>query len=214
MSTGASSLANLLHAGIAEMGLVLPVEAEAQLLAYLGLLSKWNRVYNLTAVRDETAMVVQHLLDSLAVVPHLGAYRRLADVGSGGGLPGIPLAIARPDLQICLIETNHKKATFLQQAQIELKLANLSVRQARVEEVVAEQLFDAVISRAFSNIADFCNLSEKLLAPGGYLLAMKGVYPQEELQSLPIGWRVVESIPLVVPSLDASRHLIVLEKSK
>lgn len=213
--TTTATPAEVLRAGIADLGLALPLNAEAQLLAYLGLLSKWNRVYNLTAVRDERAMVIQHLLDSLAVLPSLAKLsklHRLADVGSGGGLPGIPLAIARPDLQICLIETNHKKATFLQQAQIELKLPNLSVCQTRVEDLLTESPFDAVISRAFSEISNFCNLSKNLLVSGGYLLAMKGVYPQEELQKLGIEWKFIESVSLIVPSLDAQRHLIFIKK--
>lgn len=202
-----------LHAGIAELGLVLPAETEARLLAYLALLAKWNRTYNLTAVRDEAAMVSLHLLDSLAVLPHLGAIRSLADVGSGGGLPGIPLALARPELQVSLIESSHKKASFLKQAKIELELANVTIECARAEEAQASPPFAAVISRAFSDLADFVRVAGHLLAPGGRLLAMKGTHPQEEISRLPAGWRVQQCIPLGVPGLAAQRHLIVIERA-
>lgn len=209
--------AEQLHGGIAELGLDLPADAEGRLHAYLSLLSKWNRIYNLTAVRDENLMVSQHLLDSLAVVPHLDkdttAIQSLADVGSGGGLPGIPLAIARPRLKVTLIESSHKKASFLQQVKIELKLTNVSVHCGRVEGFKPVELFDAVISRAFSSLTDFIRLAAHLLMPGGRLLAMKGIHPHEEIERLPSGWRVSHSIPLVVPELNAQRDLIVIEKA-
>ncbi|MCX7176619.1 MAG: 16S rRNA (guanine(527)-N(7))-methyltransferase RsmG [Proteobacteria bacterium] len=206
-----------IHGGLHQLGVDSSTDLEEKLGTYLNLLAKWNRVYNLTAVRDESSMVSQHLLDSLAVLPYLDtnstAIRSLADVGSGGGLPGIPLAIARPQLKVELIEASHKKASFLQQAKIELKLANVSIHCGRVEEFKPEVLFDVVISRAFSSLADFIQLAAHLLAPAGRLLAMKGVHPQEEIEQLPSGWFMSRSIPLVVPTLNAQRDLIVIEKT-
>lgn len=206
-----------LHHGIVQLGLDLPGGSEAKMFAYLSLLAKWNRTYNLTAVRDEKAMVSQHLLDSLAVLPHLEMeskeMRSLVDVGSGGGLPGIPLAIARPQLAVALIEASHKKASFLQQVKIELKLENVSVHCVRVEDMDEPGRFDVAISRAFSSLAEFVRLSAHLLAPGGRLMAMKGVHPDQEIEQLPAGWRVSRSISLAVPGLEAERHLIVIEQS-
>ena len=201
-----------LHAGIVELGLDLSAETEDKLLAYLALMAKWNRTYNLTAVRDVAAMVSNHLLDSLVVMPHLMGVKSLADVGSGGGLPGIPLALARPSLAVTLIESSQKKASFLQQAKIELKLENVSIHCDRVEDLKPEIPFDVVISRAFSDLAEFVRLAGHLLATGGRLLAMKGAHPQDEIAQLPAGWRVKQSIPLAVPSLAAERHLIVIER--
>jgi len=204
-----------LDAGLAALGLTLPEAAPARLLAFAALLAKWNRVYNLTSIRDAQQIVTHHLLDSLAVLPHLTGIARLADVGSGGGLPGIPLAIATagrdPALAVTSIETVNKKAAFQQQAKIELALTNFTVVNERVENVRPDPPFDAVISRAFSELADFVGLTAHLLAPGGRLLAMKGVYPREEIARLPAACRVVEALPLVVPGLGAERHLIILE---
>ena len=206
------SEAALLDRGLADLGLDLSPDARTRLLAFAALLGKWNRVYNLTAIRSPEQAITHHLLDSLAVLPHLGQIARLADIGSGGGLPGIPLAIARPELEITSIETVGKKASFQQQAQIELGLANFAPLHARVEDVQPDAPCDAVISRAFSEIADFVRLTRHLLAPGGRFLAMKGVYPRDELAALPDGVRVVETLPLAVPGLDAERHLIILER--
>ena len=202
-----------LRAGIDALALDLSAEAEAKLRCYLGLLAKWNRTYNLTAVRDEAEMVAVHLLDSLAVLPHLGNISSLADVGSGAGLPGIPLALARPELQVTLIESSHKKASFLQQAKIELELANVGIHCGRVEQATGLPPFDAVISRAFSELAEFVRLAGHLLAPGGRLMAMKGLLPQGEIERLPDGWRLARVLPLAVPGLAAQRHLIVIERA-
>ena len=191
---------------------------EDRLLAFLALLGKWNRTYNLTAIRDPAAMITQHLLDSLAVLPIIRqlvlATRRsfrLADVGSGAGLPGIPLALAVPDWELTLIEAVDKKSAFQRQVKAELALENLTVLNARVEQVTPAS-FDAVISRAFSDLTDFVNLAGHLIVPNGYLLAMKGVIPNEEIAQLPSGWRVESAAPVSVPGLDAQRHLIVLRK--
>ena len=202
----------LLHAGINELGLDLATEVEDKLFAYLALMVKWNRTYSLTAVHGEAAMVSHHLLDSLVVLPHLVGVESLADVGSGGGLPGIPLALARPALTVTLVESNQKKASFLQQAKIELELVNVSIHCGRVEELKPEHPFEAVISRAFSDLAEFVRLAGHLLAPSGRLLAMKGVNPEQEIAQLPAGWRVAQSLPLTVPGLAAERHLIVIER--
>ncbi|MCB1959796.1 MAG: 16S rRNA (guanine(527)-N(7))-methyltransferase RsmG [Rhodocyclaceae bacterium] len=203
----------VLSGGLAEMGIELPDAARDKLLAYAALLRKWNTVYNLTAIRDADQIMSRHLLDSLAVLPHLTAAQRLADIGSGGGLPGIPLAIARPALAVTSIEPVNKKASFQQQARIELQLPNFESVCARVEEVRREVGFDAIISRAFAELADFVRLSAHLLAPGGRLLAMKGVYPDEEIARLPAGFGVAEVVPLAVPGLDAQRHLIIIERN-
>lgn len=204
---------DVLRAGVLELGLDLDAGALERLLAYRALLLKWNKTYNLTAIRDPQAMLVQHLLDSLAVLPHIpsGAHD-VADVGSGAGLPGIPLAIASASLQLVLIESSQKKSAFQQQAKIDLGLDNVSIYSGRVEDYKKAGGFDIVISRAFSELADFVRLAGGLLKPGGQLYAMKGVYPQAEIERLPSGWRVSDSMQLRVPGLDAQRHLLILEE--
>jgi 16S rRNA (guanine527-N7)-methyltransferase len=204
------SVAHQLAAGVAALGLSLPEGAEARLLAYLALLDKWNRVYNLTAVRETERMVSHHLLDSLAAVPFFRG-ERVLDVGSGGGLPGIPLAIARPDVQVTLIDSIAKKTAFLLQAKAELGLANLQVVTGRVEDYRSETGFDVITSRAFSDLREFVMLTRHLLKPGGRWLAMKGLYPHEEIAALPPDVRVSADYALVVPGLEANRHLIELE---
>lgn len=199
--------AELTH-GLAELKLDLTQEQIARLESYLALLAKWNQTYNLTAVREEERMVSYHLLDSLTLVPQLNGGTRLLDVGSGGGMPGIPAAIARPDLQVVLLDSNHKKTTFLRQAVIELKLDNVEVVTNRVEAYQPDQKFDRITSRAFAELAEFVKLTRHLLAPGGQYVAMKGVYPYEEIALLPEGFAVAEVLPLTVPGLDAERHLV------
>ncbi|MCW5604510.1 MAG: 16S rRNA (guanine(527)-N(7))-methyltransferase RsmG [Burkholderiales bacterium] len=204
------SLAEELAQGAAALRLDLDALALQRLLDYLKLILKWNRVYNLTAVRDERMMVSQHLLDCLAVAPHMTA-RSIVDVGSGAGLPGIPLALALPQSRVVLLEANRKKAAFLRQAAIELKLANAEVACARAESWRPAEKFGAVISRAFSSLADFVAAAGHLCAADGVLAAMKGIYPHEELAQLPHGFRLCEVIRLVVPGLDAQRHLVLME---
>ena len=199
-----------LAAGVAVLGLTLPDGAEAKLLAYLALLDKWNRVYNLTAVRDTERMVSHHLLDSLAAVVHFQG-KTVLDVGSGGGLPGIPLAIARPELQVTLIDSIAKKTAFLLQAKAELGLVNLQVVTGRVEDYRPDSKFDLITSRAFSDLKEFVTLTRHLLKPTGHWLAMKGLLPHEEIVSLPDWTKVSANHALSVPGLEASRHLIVLE---
>lgn len=203
------SLAESLSAGLGQLGLSLPEAQRQLLLDYITLLQKWNRVYNLTAVREPENMLYQHLLDSLAVLPYIGA-GRLLDVGTGGGLPGIVLAIARPELDITLLDSNQKKTTFLRQACIELDLKNVKVECIRVDDYQPAPLFDMVISRAFSDLGEFARLSAPLCRPGGMLLAMKGVYPHDELAQLPAQFRQHEVVSLNVPGLEAQRHLVIL----
>jgi 16S rRNA (guanine527-N7)-methyltransferase len=206
------SLAVALEQGIEKLDLRLPPAAEEKLLDYLALLQKWNRVYSLTAIRDASKSVSHHLLDSLAVVPHLTG-QRVLDVGSGPGLPGIPVAIARPDWNVTLLDSNHKKAAFLTQAVAELNITNAEVRRERVEQWLPPIAFEVVISRAFSELADFVRLAGHLLAPEGRLAAMKGLYPYEEIAQMPEGYRVDRVVPLAVPGVDGERHLVMIEKT-
>ncbi|SRR6266567_5152730 len=206
--TPASALAE----GVSALRLDVPMRAQAKLLDYLNLLAKWNRTHNLTAVRDPARMVTHHLLDSLAVLEYLGPSKesRCLDVGSGAGLPGIPLAIVRPDWRMTLLDSNRKKATFLQQAVIEIGLANVDVVSERVETFEPLRLFAIAISRAFSNLATFA-AAARLLAPGGRLVAMKGAIPLDEIEALPGNVRVVETHELRVPGIDGKRHLLIME---
>ena len=197
--------------GVSAMGLDLPLAARERLAAHLALIAKWNRVHNLTAVRETQQMVVLHLLDSLSVLPHLESARTILDVGSGPGLPGIPIAIARPDAAVTLLDSNHKKCAFLQQAKTELALANVEIVCGRVGEWLPERKYDAVVSRAFSDLADFVSQAQHLVAPGGRLIAMKGVYPFEEIARVPATHRVAQVLELRVPTLDAKRHLVFVE---
>lgn len=204
------SLEAQVAAGIAALGIDLDAGARARLLAHLELIAKWNRVHNLTAVRETEQMVVLHLLDSLSVLPHLQGAKTIVDVGSGAGLPGIPIAIARARSHVTLLDSSHKKCAFLQQAKTELALGNVDVVCDRVEKWHPGTKFDAVISRAFSDLADFVAQAQHLVAPGGRLIAMKGVYPFEEIARMPATHRV-EVLELRVPNLEASRHLVFVE---
>jgi len=197
-----------LAAGLAQLGIALPAATQERLLSFRDLLLKWNKTYNLTALRDPEQAIAHHLLDALAILPHVGT-GTLLDVGSGGGLPGIALAIARPDLAVTLVDAVQKKATFLQQAAIELGLKNVTVHHARVEEMGGQ--YDQVSARAFSELAVFVRLTSHLLAPGGRWLAMKGVRPDDEIGALPADIAVESIVPLTVPGLDAERHLIILK---
>lgn len=204
------NLAGKLARGIAALDLPLTAEIQRKLLDYIALIAKWNRVHNLTAVRDSAQMVGNHLLDCLAVIPHLKP-GSVADVGSGAGLPGIPLALARPQHAVSLIDSNHKKAAFLRQAVIELGLDNAQVVCERVETWQSPRTYDVVISRAFSDLPEFVQLAGRLCASDGTLAAMKGVYPYEELAQLPQTFKLRSIIPLEVPGLRAERHLVLLE---
>ena len=200
-----------LDAGLRALGLD-PALVEP-LLAYLALLARWNQTYNLTAIRDPREMLVKHLLDSLAMHAHLDGIETLADLGTGPGLPGIPLAIARPGLQVTLVESNGKKARFLREAVRQLKLGNASVVESRIEAFAApghlsHGMFDAITARALATLPLILALGGHLLKADGRLLAMKGVLPADEIAALPTGWRLAAVHPLQVPGLEAERHLV------
>ena len=206
------SLADLLTAGIDELGLSLSTTQQQQLLDYVALLDKWNKVYNLTAIREPARMIGLHILDSLALVPHLGdTHKRLLDVGSGGGLPGICVSIASPMLDVVMLDSLQKKTTFVRQAIGELALTNASVVCERVEKYQPDQKFDIITSRAFAELTDFVNGASHLLAPSGKMIAMKGVHPHDEIARLPKTHRVIDVIALNVPQVDGQRHLVVID---
>lgn len=190
--------------------LALPCELAPPLLAYLDLLARWNRAYNLTAVREPREMVPRHLLDSLAMEPFLDGIATLADLGTGPGLPGIPLAIARPGLRVTLVEANGKKARFLREAVRTLGLDNAEVAESRIEALDRPGAFDAITARALASLPQILGFGGHLLAPGGRLLAMKGARPDEEIAALPRGWRLEMLRRLTVPGLDGERHLAVV----
>ena len=210
MSGMGGAAAQQLAQGLAAMGLEVPAAAQEKLLAYAALLEKWNKTYSLTALRGADKAVSHHLLDSLAVLPHVPA-GTLLDVGSGGGMPGIPLAIVLPELTVTLIDSNSKKTAFLRQAAIELRLSNVNVHCGRVEQYHPSLPFSAITSRAFAELADFVVLSRHLLAADGVWLAMKGVRPEAEIAALPAGVRVRAVHPLQVPGVEGERHVVILD---
>nr|WP_288971574.1 16S rRNA (guanine(527)-N(7))-methyltransferase RsmG [uncultured Neisseria sp.] len=203
--------AQQLRDGIQALGLDIDEAKQAKLLDYAALLQKWNKTYNLTALRDPAQTVSHHLLDSLTLLPYIEHAQTMLDVGSGGGQPGIPTAICRPDLDITLLDANTKKTAFLQQAVIELDLKNVRVISGRVE-AAADCRADVITSRAFAELADFVNWTEHLLKDCGYWAAMKGVYPQEEIDKLPESVAVEKVETLHVPQLNAERHIVIIRK--
>lgn len=207
------ALTQPLVSGINALGLNLSERRIGQMMDYLALLTKWNAVYNLTAVRDPVHMVTQHLLDSLAAVPAFDGAGKVLDVGAGGGLPGIVLAIACPEIHISLVDTVHKKTAFLMQVKGDLDLRNVAVHTARVEQLQVNEKFDVITSRAFAELSNFVSWSGHHLAEGGCFIAMMGKAPQQEQQQLPTGWVITEIRPLHVPGLDAARHLVFVRKS-
>ena len=207
-------LALILADGVKELKLHLYPSQHEQLLDYLALLFKWNKVYNLTSVRDPMQMMTHHLLDSLAAVPAFGAAHNVLDVGAGGGLPGMVLAIACPEMNVAMIDTVHKKTAFLTQVRAELDLANVAVHTMRVEQLEVSDKFDVITSRAFADLSDFVNWSGHLLAEGGQFIALKGTAPLEEQKRLPKQWKVTKLEHLKVPGLDAERHLVFIQKSE
>lgn len=205
------ALAEGLRDGVRALALDLPEETQRQLLAYMALIQKWTRVYNLTAVRDPQEMLTHHLLDSLSAVTPLlrhtaGQPIRLLDVGSGGGLPGVVLAICRPEIQVTCVDTVGKKAAFIQQVAATLRLPNLRGLHARVETVQTQ--FDVVCSRAFASLTDFTSWSFSALAEGGVWMAMKGKMPTDEIAQLPPETELFHVEPLAVPGLDAERCML------
>jgi 16S rRNA (guanine527-N7)-methyltransferase len=203
-----AALAEVLKKGVAELALELSAAQQEQLLDYLALLNKWNSVYNLTSVRDPMQMMTLHLLDSLAAVPAFAGAQNVLDVGAGGGLPGVVLAISKPDMKLSMIDTVHKKTAFLTQVKAELGLANVTVYTKKVQELEVKQPFDVITSRAFADLSDFVNWSGHLLAEGGRFIALKGTAPQDERERLPEPWKVERLQALKVPGLDAERHLV------
>lgn len=198
-----------LQEGLQGLGLTLSTAQQLLLLEYVALLKKWNSTYNLTALRNEETMISHHILDSLTLLPYVQNAQTLMDVGSGGGMPGIPTAICRPDLQITLLDSNTKKTSFLQQAVIELGLTNVTVASGRVETMFDKKV-DVVTSRAFAELADFISLTKHLLNENGYWAAMKGVYPYEELEHLPSDISVEKIEKIHVPMLEAERHMVIM----
>lgn len=207
----APALRDELDAGLA--ALALDAALAPPLLAYLALLDRWNRTYNLTAVRDPQDMVAKHLLDSLAMHPYVRDVATLADLGSGPGLPGIPLAIAMPELQVTLVESSGKKARFLREAVRTLGLGNARVAESRAEALAEPGAYAAITARALATLADILAVGGHLLASDGRLLAMKGARPDEEIAALPAGWRLQAVHPLTVPGLAAQRHLVMVERA-
>lgn len=200
-----------LSAGLATLQLDLAEPTIERLLDYVDLLMRWNAAYNLTAVRDPGEMVTRHLLDSLAVLPHVSG-ERLADLGAGAGLPGIPLALAHPFTDVLLVDSNGKKARFLREAVRHLRLVNARVAESRVEAVSGE--FDCITARAFATLADMLGWGGHLLSANGRWLALKGRFPQDELDNLPDGFEIEAIHRLQVPALDAERHLVIIKRSR
>jgi 16S rRNA (guanine527-N7)-methyltransferase len=219
-----SNLSQLLAQGLIELNIALSFEQQQRVLQYVALLNKWNKVYNLTAVREPERMIGLHMLDSLAVLPHLTQTKihtqthtqmrvqRLLDVGTGGGLPGIALAIARTDMHVTMLDSLQKKTTFVRQAIGELLLTNAAVVCERVEQFKPAEKFDVVISRAFAELNDFVNGAAHLLADDGRMFAMKGVNPVDEIARLPDGFETEKVIELNVPQVEGKRHLVVIKK--
>ena len=208
-----TAIQHLLDDGLAQLALPVSAAAADKLRAFIALLEKWNQAYNLTAVREPTQMVSRHVLDSLAVLPHVRGPRVL-DIGTGPGLPGIPLALAKPDWHFTLLDANAKKTRFVTQAVAELKLGNVEVVQARVEKFAPTQQWDTVVTRAFGSLAEIIAAAGHLVAPHGRLVAMKGVYPEEELSALPAGFAVQAVEALTVPQLTAARHVVIVAPTK
>lgn len=200
-------LANVLEQGIDQLSLKVSAQQGQQLLAYLDLLNKWNKAYNLTSVRDPAQMVIRHLLDSLVIAPYLNG-ERFIDVGTGGGLPGVVMAILFPEREFHLLDSNGKKTRFLFQVKTALSLDNMNIHQARVESFQAEQLFDVVLSRAFASLDDMVTGCSHLLASNGHFLAMKGERPDGELAAVADRCELVKIYPLSVPGLAEQRHLV------
>lgn len=203
--TATASLRSRLEHGVAALGLSLDTTVIEQLLAYQALLQRWNASYNLTAIRDPGEQISRHILDSLTILPHVRG-RRLADIGTGPGLPGLILAIAEPGREITLVDSNGKKVRFLREVIRSLGLKDVHAIQSRVEQI--EGQFDCITARAFASLADMLAWGGHLLAPGGLWLAMKGRHPDEELHALPADFECLRSLPLRVPGVEGERHLL------
>ena len=196
-----------------EAGISLSDHQKNQLVAYVDMLHKWNKAYNLTSVRDPNEMLVRHILDSIVVAPSLEG-ERFIDVGTGPGLPGIPLSIVRPDAHFTLLDSLGKRVRFLRQVQHELALTNITPVQSRVEDFPAEPPFDGVISRAFASLTDMVTWCHHLPGDAGRFYALKGQLPEEEIAQLPAPFSVESVVPLNVPQLEGERHLVIIEANK
>ena len=207
----------LLNQGAAKLAISLSARQIEKLLDYLALLVKWNSVYNLTSVRDPQQMVIQHLLDAMSSLFAFKGAKKVLDVGTGGGLPGIVIAIwameAEPDMQVHLIDTVKKKTAFLTQMKVELGLEKVTVHSGHVEKLASENMFDVITSRAFAELIDFVKLSGHLLKQDGSMIALKGKKPDEEIQRLPLAWRVEKVESLSVPGMQVDRHLVWIKKN-
>jgi 16S rRNA (guanine527-N7)-methyltransferase len=202
-----------LTSGAAELGVVLDEPAQHALLSFLALLKRWNKVYNLTAIKGDDNMLTRHLLDSLSVVTAIKG-SRLIDIGTGAGLPGIPIAITNPHIQVTLLDSNAKRCRFLRQVQAQLKLDNVSIVQKRVEEYQPAEKFDNLLSRAFSSLHSFISSSAHLLAEDGQFIAMKGIWPGDETEQLTSDFIIDEVVKIMVPGLPVQRHLVICKKVK
>lgn len=201
-----------LAGGALGLGVELDETAQHAMFSYLALLKRWNRVYNLTAVKGDVNILNRHLLDSLSVVPYLQG-SRVIDIGSGAGLPGIPVALACPHLQVTLLDSNAKRCRFLRQVQAQLKLKNVTIAHQRAEDFQSAEKFDSLLSRAYSSLQIFITSSAHLLAEGGRLIAMKGIWPGSENLQLPAAFEIESVVNIAVPGLSEQRHLVICKKS-
>jgi len=204
-----NELIAILHQGLIEMGLPLDRQKEMQLIRHIELIAKWNKLFKLTSIRDLDTMVIRHLLDSLSALPYIKG-QTILDVGTGAGLPGIPLAIVMTNRQFTLLDSSHQKTRFLQQTCYQMRLHNVHVVHKSVEDYYPDALFDSVISRSFGTLRDYITPSQYLVKPGGQILAMKGIYPLTELQDVAVPFKLIETYPLKISQLNAERHLIEL----
>ena len=200
----------LLSAGVKEMGLDISLEQQESLLGFVALLHRWNRAFNLTAVRDPSDMITRHLLDSLVVSPYLKG-SSILDVGTGPGLPGIPLAITQPHREFTLLDSNGKKIRFVRQAGLELGLQNVQAEQVRAEAYDPPQLFETIVTRAFASLPDILEMTRRLLMPGGRLLALKGRWPEAELAAANLDDAAVKVVSLRIPQLEGERHAVLID---
>lgn len=212
MSIDQHALQRILSDGLSAMDLTLSNEQQQQLVDYVARIHKWNKAFNLTSVRDPEQMMVKHILDSLAVAPHIDG-NNLIDVGTGPGLPGIPLAIVYPDKHFTLLDSLGKRVRFMKQCAFEMKLTNITPIQSRVEEHIPQQYYDAVLSRAFASLKDMLHWCQHLVDSEGKFLALKGQYPADEIAELGENFAVTRSVKLTVPGLEGERHLLTVQKS-
>ncbi|MBS0357646.1 MAG: 16S rRNA (guanine(527)-N(7))-methyltransferase RsmG [Proteobacteria bacterium] len=212
MEFNKKELAKLLQTGIDQLKLSIPSLQQEKLLSYLESLNKWNQSYNLTAVRDPKEMVGKHLLDSLALLPWITTGDRIIDVGTGAGLPGIPLAICMPEKQFTLLDSDGKKTRFLTQVVFQLGLSNIKIEQARVEEYAPEVLWDVILTRAFSDLQEMLQKTRHLCSNNGLFLAMKGQLPEDEIREMGEEFKIQNIIPLTIPGSNAERHLIIIAR--